>query len=252
VISILTLTTTLHDPENRLSNLIEEVGEPLRQKFKGAYIAYTPKTSPRAVASLQDRGYITSKAETTEISTYRTALKLSLDTTTNRIFYCDFDRALHWLKSYPEELKELVTSPPGNDYVLVGRTKRAFQTHPETQTLTEGIGNAIVSKMLSIPETRDILGTTWILTPKLAEMIIKREPRNRFGFYTEWPMTLWRSARSPLYIEVEGLEWETPDRYREEIKTQSHEKWKQDFQTASEWRRRTEMLKDFIDSSLVT
>jgi neutral trehalase len=65
-------------------------------------------------------------------------------------------------------------------------------------------------------------------------------------------MTLWRSARNPLYIEVEGLEWETLDRYRDEIKTQGIEKWKQDFQTASEWRRRTEMLRDFIESSLVS
>jgi hypothetical protein len=106
--------------------------------------------------------------------------------------------------------------------------------------------------MLNLPEIQDILGTTWILTPELADLVFKREPRNRFGLYTEWPMILWRSAKSPLYIEVEGLEWETPDRYRKEIETQGLEKWRQNFQTASEWRRRTEMLRDFIDSSLVS
>ena len=41
------------------------------------------------------------------ISTYRTALKLPLEKTTNRLFYCDFDRALHWIKTYPEELNQL-------------------------------------------------------------------------------------------------------------------------------------------------
>jgi hypothetical protein len=77
--------------------------------------------------------------------------------TTNHLFYCDFDRALHWIKTYPEELTQIVESPPDNDYVLIGRTKRAFQTHPKTQTMTEGIGNTLASKMLNFPETRDIL-----------------------------------------------------------------------------------------------
>jgi len=121
------------------------------------------------------------------ISSYQTALSKFSWSNGDRIFYCDFDRALHWIKTYSEELKQLAKSPPENDYVLIGRTKRAFQTHPETQTMTEGIGNKLVSKMLSLAETRDILGTTWILTPELAEMIIKKEPRNQFGFYTEWP-----------------------------------------------------------------
>jgi hypothetical protein len=252
VISVLAFTSTIHDTDNRLGYLIEKVGEQLREAFKAAYVAYTPKTNPKIIADLQNIGYITVMAGPSVISTYRTALKLPLDKTTNCLFYCDFDRALHWIKTYPEELKQLTESPPGNDYVLIGRTKRAFQTHPETQTMTEGIGNTLASKMLSLPETRDILGTTWILTPELAEMIIKKESKNQFGFYTDWPETLWRSAKRPLYIEVEGLEWETPDRYREEIKTLGLEKWKQKFQTASEWRKRTEMLSDFIESSLIS
>ena len=73
---------------------------------------------------------------------------------------------------------------------------------------------------------------------------------NQYGFYAEWPITLWRSARNPLYLECEGLEWETPDRYIEEIKAQGYEEWKKSFQTGSEWRRRSVMLRDFIDSAL--
>jgi len=61
-------------------------------------------------------------------------------------------------------------------------------------------------------------------------------------------MNLWQSASNPLYIEREGLEWETPDRYQEEIKTQGLEKWKLNFQTVNEWKRRTAMLNDFIEA----
>ncbi len=123
-------------------------------------------------------------------------------------------------------------------------------THPETQVMTEKIGNIVASKTLGFAETRDILGTTWILTPEMASLILKRESLNKFGFYTEWPMTLWRSAKKPIYIEREGLEWETPDRYQDEIRSQGYEKWSADYQTVQEWRKRMGMLKDFIESSL--
>jgi hypothetical protein len=105
------------------------------------------------------------------------------------------------------------------------------------------------SKVLGFNATRDVLGTTWIMTPRLAKMILEQQPVNEFGFYAEWPMKLWRSATDLLYIEQEGLEWETPDRYQEEIKTQGLERWKLNFQTVNEWKRRTRMLKDFIDSA---
>jgi hypothetical protein len=59
---------------------------------------------------------------------------------------------------------------------------------------------------------------------------------------------MWRKSKNPLYIEIEGLEWETPDRYREEIKTQGLEQWKKSFQTPAEWRKRVEMLRDFTES----
>jgi len=134
--------------------------------------------------------------------------------------------------------------------VLIGRTRRAFETHPETQTITEGIGNTLASNVLGFQETRDVLGTTWILTPALAKKVTKRKSMNQYGFYAEWPITLWRSARNPLYLECEGLEWETPDRYTEEIKAQGYEEWKKSFQTTFEWRKRTEMLRGFIESSL--
>ena len=104
--------------------------------------------------------------------------------------------------------------------------------------------------LLGFPETRDVLETTWIMTPASATKFLEMEPSSRFGFYAEWPITLWRSARNPLYLECEGLEWETPDRYTEEIRAQGLDEWRRSFQTAQEWRKRTEMLRDFIDSTL--
>ena len=78
------------------------------------------------------------------------------------------------MRSYPEELKQIAETTPENDLVLIGRTKRAFETHPETQKLTEGIGNMVSSKILGFNNTHDILGTTWIMTPQLAKMILEQ------------------------------------------------------------------------------
>ena len=218
--------------------------------FDSASVAYTPKTHHDTVTLLKDNRYSAFKAEDTVISSYQTALTTSIRSNVDRIFYCDLDRALHWIKAYPNELRTLAESFTQNDFVLIGRTKRAFETHPETQTLTEGIGNTLTSKVLGFPETRDILGTTWILTPTLAKKVIELKQMNQFSFYAEWPITLWRSARRPKYVESEGLEWETPDRYPEEIRAQGLDEWRRSFQTDQEWRKRTEMLRDFIDSTL--
>ena len=125
---------------------------------------------------------------------------------------------------------------------------RAFNTHPETQTLTEGTTNIMASKTLGFPQTKDILCTAWLLTPALAKSILKLKQTNQYGFYAEWPIRMWQKSKNPLYLEVEGLEWETPDRYIEEIKTQGLEQWKNHYQTPTEWRRRNLMLRDFTES----
>jgi hypothetical protein len=207
---------------------------------------------PVTKARAKVRGYSTLKANKTVVGCYQSAITQAFRSGADNIFYCDLDRALHWVKTYPSELGTLAESSIKNDFILIGRTTRAFDTHPETQTLTESIGNKVASGVISLTETRDILGTTWIITPALAKLVLEIVPSNRYGFFIEWPLTLWRSARNPNYIEVEGLEWETPDRYKEEIKVEGLEYWMKRFQTTSEWRRRSVMLRDFIDSALNT
>jgi hypothetical protein len=65
----------------------------------------------------------------------------------------------------------------------------------------------------------------------LAKKLLKTQTKSIYGFYCEWPITLWRHAENPAYVEVEGLEWETPDRYQEEIKKKGYERWLREFQT---------------------
>jgi hypothetical protein len=75
---MLTFTSTIHDPDNRLGYLIEEAGDRLRNLFASASVAYTPKTNPVTVSQLRERGYSTFRAEDSVISSYQTALSRAL------------------------------------------------------------------------------------------------------------------------------------------------------------------------------
>jgi len=153
----LTFASTIHDPENRLGYLIEEVGEKLRGSFSSVSVAYTPKTHPKTVSLLEERGYRTFKAEDTVVNCYQTSLSQSLEPKSGDIFYCDLDRALHLIRNYLKGLETLIEPSIHADFTLIGRNKRVFETHPETQTITEGIGNTLASKVLGFQETRDVL-----------------------------------------------------------------------------------------------
>lgn len=116
--------------------------------------------------------------------------------------------------------------------------------------MTESIGNTVTSQVLGFTEPQDVLGATWILTPALAGKILNLEPSNRYGFYAEWPIQLWNNSTNPAYIEVEGLEWETPDRYQQEIAQAGYLSWKKSYQNVREWRKRNLILRDMIEATI--
>lgn len=222
----------------------------LKKNFKSLIVVVTPKTHPNIIKVLNNHGFEVHKGSESIISAYRVALRQALTKESERIFYCDFDRILHWTRSYPNELKEIIQSHSENDFLLIGRTPTAFKTHPETQRETEGIANKIASKILRFSQTRDIISVCWRMKPRLAEISLQIHVTNRYGFYVEWPVVAWQKAENPIYVEVEGLEWETPDRYRKEIREIGYDNWFIDFKTTREWEKRVRILRDTVESIL--
>lgn len=140
------LASTFHDPEDRLGKLINKNGALIKEIFQLSYVVVTPTTSSKTINALEKLEFSTSKGSKTITDVYRKALKQALLNHSEHIFYCDFDRILHWTSTHLEEL-QIVNSNLDNDFLLVGRTSRAFKTHPETQTMTEGIANQLASKI---------------------------------------------------------------------------------------------------------
>lgn len=244
----LVLVSTLHDLENRLDDMITRYGKVIRDTFESSYVVVTPTTHRNIVNILKNLRFKTLTGPKSIPDTYRKALEKAITKNTSKIFYCDFDRLLHWAKTYPNEMKKIPNLSPDNDFLLIGRTSRALLTHPKTQTMTESIANHVASKLLRFEDTRDIISACWRLTPRIAKRLLQLTTENTYGFYCEWPIIAQKISKNPEYIEVEGLEWETPDRYQKEIEEESYKKWLQKFQTLDEWKRRMKILTDIIES----
>ena len=138
-------------------------------------------------------------------------------------FSCDFDRWLHWVRFWPQELAALpaCVARLGSKrispwYVCLGRTARAFATHPDAQRLPETATNRALSAAAGRPLDA-AAGAAW-LTPEAAKIILagSREPTAATDL--EWPALILREDPSKLRgLRCEGLEWETPDFHAAEI-----------------------------------
>lgn len=246
------LSSTFHDPEFKLKKLLENALPTIKDIFSHKIISCTPVTGERLTNFLSDEEFIIEIEQSKrQIDTYRLAIKKVLEFINHRnkqkIFCIDFDRLIHWVNAYPDELIDLLNENTDLEYLHIGRTKRAFDTHPFTQTKTEGIINEIGSKILGFPNTIDIISVCYIINKRLAENILRMNNKTATGFYSSWPIVYWNLADEKRYIEVEGLEWETPDRFRFEISKLGFEEWLNNFQSSQEWQKRVDFLRNGLN-----
>ena len=245
------LCSTFHDPEFRLKSHLNNVVSKISKLFIKSVVCLTPTTPDEVYKFLTNYGiFVEIGPSMKQIDMYRHAIKTTLNhinnAQTQRILYMDFDRLIHWCNKFPVEFTEIIQKNLDVDYLHIGRTSRAFETHPDTQKETENIVNEVCSNLLGFKETRDIISVCYIFTKELGEKILKIKNTTTTGFYGSWPVYLWNWAASKRYIEVEGLEWETPDRFKTEIAQIGYNIWLKKFQSNKEWRKRVKYLRDFL------
>jgi hypothetical protein len=241
------LASTLHDPELKFIKLMNPILPKVKSLFKDRIVCCTPSTHEKVLNFLSTEGFkVVVGNSMNQVGNYKLAIQTSLEYITNskiqKIIYIDFDRLIHWLNTYPEELSNLIINNTEFDYLHIGRTPRAFETHPPTQKETEGIINEIASKALRFSEKKDIISVCFLISKELGSRIIEMKNSTITGFYSTWPMIFWTLAETKKYIEVEGLEWETPDQFKEEIEMIGYDVWLEKFQSAKEWRKRVKLL----------
>ena len=218
-----TLAATQHDPDGRLYDQTRRILPILAHIFTELAIQVTHTTQKRSIELLVASGARVQQ-ETAEHAIgmaqlgrpRRAALELALQSDASFLLLCDFDRALHWAEYYSHELAQVVGRIQEYNFTVLGRTERAFASHPRVQRDTEAIINHVYETISE--HAWDVTAAARGLSRDTAEAILRGCPDESVGTDVSWPLFLAQSGNLSLgYITTEGLEFETADRYADQI-----------------------------------
>jgi hypothetical protein len=217
------LAATYHDPDGRLYEQMARMLPVLTAVFSGIAIQASPIANQRTLQLLSDHGATIEqttaehdKGAATLGRSRRNVVALALQQGADFVMLCDGDRAIHWAEFYPDELAEVARFMTDYDFTVIGRTPRAFASHPHIQKDTEAIVNRIFAQMSGLKW--DITSATRGLSRRAAELIVAESQDDSLGVDGSWPLLLQQRGGFQLgYVETEGMEFETADRFQEEV-----------------------------------
>ena len=217
------LAATQHDPDGRLHDQTARALPALLNIFSGVAIQATYASQERSIALLRSAGTLVRQETAAEFNSLpklggarRAAVELGLQLGAPALLFCDFDRALHWAEHYPDELARVIEWLPEHDFTVLGRTPRAFDSHPRIQRDTEAIINQVYATVSG--RAWDVTAAARGLSRRAAAAILDGCPERSIGTDVAWPLFLQRAGGFALgYAETEGLEFETADRYADQV-----------------------------------
>lgn len=206
-----------------MSDQIERVMPALTRIFGGLAIQAAYASQPRAIELLRSAGALVCQETTAEFNglpmlggARRSALELAFQLDAEFRLFCDFDRILHWAEYHPAELERVVAAITTHDFTVLGRTERAFASHPRVQRDTEAIINRVYAT--SSGNSWDVTAAARGLSRRAALAILEGCADRSIGTDVSWPLFLARTGGFTLgYMATEGLEFETADRFADQI-----------------------------------
>lgn len=242
------LAATLHDPEGLLRDEIRRRMPALRRLYASVRVASSPTTAPAVRALLAaydaDAGAPSSHGRG---PLYRRALRAALAAPgAARVHYLDFDRALHWAARRPRELGGLLRRARRRPAVVVGRTPRAHASHHAALVETEAVAARAFAARLGLRGRVDFLVPSFVLRRDLAARFLARTRARGPAMYGEWAALLVGLGVPLGYVECGGLDWETPDRFRDAVRRVGRAAWREAMSTPAEWAMRRAMARAFV------
>ena len=218
-----TLAATHYDPEGRMNDQIARMLPVLTDIFDALAIQSAHASQPAVLGTLRAAGATVQQEETARFNglagvggARREAIRLGLQLPADTLLFCDFDRALHWAEYHPDELRAIVAELAGHDFTVLGRTARAFASHPAVQCHTELIINNVFARCSGKPW--DITAAARGISRRAAAAILAGCPDESIGTDMAWPLFLLQAGDLAVeYRETEGLEFETADRFPDQI-----------------------------------
>lgn len=202
-INKVSLLGVIHDPKGKHLESIKLFGESIKELYKNTYITVSEETHEHIYNILKDIGFNIRIIEKRGAAhARRQVLAFGLEEYSKFYHYIDFDRLLTWVKYYKEELKTVIDIIPDYDYLILGRTNKAFETHPIHWKETERITNKIFS--LELKKEADVTAGSCSFSEEVARSILKHsKDRMTDG---EWPMIAYRILNKEVeYKAVDGL-----------------------------------------------
>jgi len=217
------LAATHHDPEGRLYDQTARVLPQLARLFSSLAIQVTHGSQPRSLDLLAGAGALVQQEQSVQSSSLtllgrarRAALEFALRGDAPVILFCDFDRVLHWAECYPDELARVVFDLAARDFTVLGRTERAFASHPRIQRDTEAIVNTVYASVSG--NAWDVTTASRGISRRAAMAILDGCHEQSVGTDVAWPLFLQRRGDFTIgYCPTEGLEFETADRYGDQV-----------------------------------
>lgn len=201
-------------PRGELKRLLELLPK-LRSAYHWIAIALPPDVEDEIFDSLQDLPMVSAEKTPHWSSGRFKALQVALQFPGTHVQYADLDRLLRWVETKPEEWSNTIKKILAGDCLVIGRTDKAYQTHPQALIRTEAISNLVVSRFLD--KEVDVSAGSKGFSRKAAEYIIANcEPGHALGTDAEWPLILKQAGLEVSYVIVDGLDWESADRYRDQ------------------------------------
>ncbi len=217
------LAIVYHDPSGRLHDQLARTLPVLAGIFDGLAVQASHATHERSLALFASAGARLRQASGEQAAASpkigaarRAVVEMALQFDHSFMMYCDADRALHWAERYPQELAGIAARLPEYDFTVLGRTPRAFDSHPRVQRDTE----TIVNRVFAAVDGRawDMLVGARGLSRRAVQAILDGCPDEEFSTDVSWPLFLRQAGGYTCgYGEAEGLEFETADRYADEV-----------------------------------
>ena len=216
--------------------------------YSGIVITLPPKTNPELSSRImQYPGLKLIKTKDWNWGRWE-ALESVLEFPVDHIHYVDFDRLIRWIERSLDEWQLIIEKIMCSDYLLIGRKSEAYKTHPNALLETEKISNYVISNLIGKPV--DASAGSKGFSRKAVEYIMTHcSPGHALGTDGEWTVALHRAGFCIDYIEVNGLDWESADRYLEksansDIQQQAAMIYDSD---VNHWSRRVEIAYEIVD-----
>lgn len=192
----------------------------LDEVYTSIAISLPPGTDLAGLKPLQEQAKITLLVTQDWSWGRHAALSAAMESGPDTVHYADFDRLVRWVETRPAEWRRCLERISEADCTIVERSEAAWASHPQALRQTERIANIFMSHFLG--QVYDLSAGSKGFSQRAARFILANSPESpgkpgrALGTDAEWPLLLHRGGFRLQSLQVDGLDWESADRYQEQ------------------------------------